>query len=285
MTPSERNDTAGLVFLGSRPVDLAEMTQHVAAAIEAAGARVRAMQISKSTEAAVRTRDHDITLTLLRGEGMMGAGDICDTFIRVAVTAPDAPAADTDDRGENLLVQVRRALHSVYTADQPLPGAAAPKETARASDQPPKGQTATAVAVHRPNRKWRMTQADRERPGAQDGSAEKRERLISGVRHEEKWHLAPEDQLILRNALRAEEDMDPPTEGEVDRVRLSAWLLSIAVGVLCLPVGVSLTIINLMRGESLRLASQTAALTGTFLALNASGATAEAAALLKVLVG
>lgn len=285
MIPSERTDTAGLVFLGSRPVDLAEMAQHVATAIEAAGARVRAMTISKATEAAVRTCDHDVTLTLLRGEGTMGAGDICDTFIRVAVTAPGSPAEDPDSRGETLLVQVRRALHSVYTADRTGASGASPKGAAHTSDGPPIRETAAEVAVHRPERKWRISHGGHDRPGAQGGSAEKRERLISGVRHEEKWHQAPEDQLVLRNALRAEDDIEAPSEGEVDRVRLSAWFLSIAVAVLCLPLGVALTIINLLRGENLRLASQTAALTGTFLALNASGATAEAAALLRTLVG
>jgi len=59
-------------------------------------------------------------------------------------------------------------------------------------------------------------------------------------------------------------------------LRLSAWFLSIAVALIALPVGAALLFFNLLRGANLRLASQTAALTGTFVTFQALGTTAQA---------
>jgi len=52
-----------------------------------------------------------------------------------------------------------------------------------------------------------------------------------------------------------------------------------------LPVAAALAVINLLRGENMRLASQTAALTGTFVVLTAHGQIAQAAQLLGMLAG
>ncbi|GAB4293704.1 MAG: hypothetical protein Kow0058_11910 [Roseovarius sp.] len=68
-------------------------------------------------------------------------------------------------------------------------------------------------------------------------------------------------------------------------LRLSAWLISFAVALFALPVGAMLVVINLLRGENLRLASQTAALTGTFIALQSYGAMASAMSALARLAG
>jgi hypothetical protein len=56
------------------------------------------------------------------------------------------------------------------------------------------------------------------------------------------------------------------------------------VALLCLPVGITLLLINMLRGENLRLSSQTAALTGTFITLQATGSMAQAADTLQMLL-
>lgn len=53
--------------------------------------------------------------------------------------------------------------------------------------------------------------------------------------------------------------------------------MSFAVACIALPVGIALVIINLVKGENLRLAGQAAALSGLFVSLQANGATAAAA--------
>ena len=61
--------------------------------------------------------------------------------------------------------------------------------------------------------------------------------------------------------------------------------MSIAVAVYALPVGLPLLIINLVKGENLHLSSQTAALTGTFIALQSSGSMAQAMGVVDRLLG
>lgn len=70
-----------------------------------------------------------------------------------------------------------------------------------------------------------------------------------------------------------------------DLLRLSAWFLSFAVFLFCIPVGLALIIFNLIMGEDLRLSSQTAALTGTFVTFNVYGTTAQAMETLQHIVG
>lgn len=54
--------------------------------------------------------------------------------------------------------------------------------------------------------------------------------------------------------------------------RLATWAVSASVALLAPPVGASLAVYNLLRGEDFRLSAHALALTGTFLALGASGA-------------
>lgn len=62
--------------------------------------------------------------------------------------------------------------------------------------------------------------------------------------------------------------------------RLATWTVNAAVAILAPPVGASLAVYNLMRGEDFRLSAHALALTGTFLALGASGMMPSLAGLL-----
>ena len=68
-------------------------------------------------------------------------------------------------------------------------------------------------------------------------------------------------------------------------LRLSAWMLSFAVALFALPLGVMLLVLNCAKGENLRLASQTAALTGTFIGFQTFGTTAHAMTALQGFIG
>ena len=57
-------------------------------------------------------------------------------------------------------------------------------------------------------------------------------------------------------------------------LRLLVWILSITIALFALPVGAALMVVNLLRGENLRLSSQAAALTGTFVAFQTFDTTA-----------
>ena len=59
-------------------------------------------------------------------------------------------------------------------------------------------------------------------------------------------------------------------------------MLSISVALFFLPLGILLALVNLLRGEDLRLTGQTLALTGLLVTLNTTGATAD---VLRILAG
>ena len=61
-------------------------------------------------------------------------------------------------------------------------------------------------------------------------------------------------------------------------------MIPAALLLVALPVGVALLLVNLIKGENLRLSSQTAALTGTFVAFQSVGLTASAVAILQQLI-
>ncbi|UXX82760.1 hypothetical protein [Roseovarius pelagicus] len=67
---------------------------------------------------------------------------------------------------------------------------------------------------------------------------------------------------------------DPDIVEEVPQ-RLTAWAMALTVSVIALPVGTALILTTLLKGESVRLAAQTAAITGLFVGLNSAGATAD----------
>ncbi|CUH63587.1 hypothetical protein TG4357_00769 [Thalassovita gelatinovora] len=70
----------------------------------------------------------------------------------------------------------------------------------------------------------------------------------------------------------ADKAMD--TEGSL-ALRTASWTMVTTIGLFYLPFAIVLCIINIVRGEDLRLAAHTLALTGFAITLNASGAFAE----------
>jgi hypothetical protein len=80
------------------------------------------------------------------------------------------------------------------------------------------------------------------------------------------------------------EELPDPSAGireETAPLRLSVWMMTFTLAIFALPVAAGLMVFNLLRGENLRLASQTAALTGLFMSLQASGAMAEAVEMVR----
>lgn len=76
---------------------------------------------------------------------------------------------------------------------------------------------------------------------------------------------------------------DPDIVYEVPQ-RLTAWAITLTVSVLALPVGAALIVLTLLKGENIRLAAQTAALTGMFIGLESAGATAQTIELITSII-
>lgn len=277
MTQETEWVSGGLVFLGTRHMDMTDTSQQVAAVLEAWGARVHSITISTARTASVSTADHDVKLTLHRDNGTIPLRGAAGVFMNVAIAARSQPQSDKAVPIEAMLVHVRRALHKAYASDpaqkQDTPQPHADQhDTLRPADAGVPGRN-----LLQPRKPVRM----RMRASPQAPRALHCPPQHSQSHHEHEWNTAPDDQVTLRNAMRAHDPINTENQSQRDRVRLSAWFLSISVALLCLPLGVTLAVINMLRGENLRLASQTAALTGTFVSLQASGATAQAAELIQ----
>jgi hypothetical protein len=106
----------------------------------------------------------------------------------------------------------------------------------------------------------------RQRPGAGIGIFPEIDTLEARLNDE--WRF-DKDPRYERTAGQDEAEAGAPIPIEA---RLATWTVNASVALLAPPVGASLAVYNLCRGEDFRLSSHALALTGTFLALAASGA-------------
>lgn len=120
------------------------------------------------------------------------------------------------------------------------------------------------------------------------------ETAYEGLRQAMPHVSSSDDDAARLDALRAAfRDPEPDTavldESESIRektapMRLAVWMMTITLGLFALPVAAGLAIVNLLRGENLRLASQMTALTGTFMVLSATGQIAQAAGVVQTIL-
>ncbi len=287
MTQDKEWVAGGLVFLGTRQIDITETVQRVADALEAFGNRVLGMRIVSAKAGSLQTSHHDVRLALHHDDSAALPRGAAGVFMNVEVTSrPGAHSADAMAT-DLLLVQLRRMLHKSYVAKCDELSANRAIEAAPHTDDPRAAGSAERgqVMPRLPGLRRGLMRRCCPRSTSQAEFERRRCQMLRQISHEQTWDQAPGDQYQLRNAMRAPELVEEDNPSEVDRIRLSAWFLSIAVALLCLPVGVALAVINLLRGENLRLASQTAALTGTFVTLQATGAVAQATQVIQTVLG
>jgi hypothetical protein len=254
MTTSTKKVSAGLVFLESRQLDVAELACHLGETLERLGTRIVERRCLSDELAVIRTNAFDcrlhvagpcdlarigrpaaqrLVVTLLREEGLPSPdmrhmqATIAHLLARLqAILAPDF-VQWTDPDAVLTRDEFRAAVAG--TAALPVPRTAGPGEDAIRLD------TLRAAFCD--------PEPDREVVSDDESLREK---------------TAP--------------------------MRLAVWMMTIAVGLFALPVAVGLTIVNLFRGENLRLASQTAALSGTFMVLSSTGQIANAASVVQTIL-
>ncbi len=289
MTQDKQWVAGGLVFLGTRQIDITETVQRVADALEAFGNRVLGMRIGSAKTGFLQTTYHDVQLALHHDDSAALPRGAAGVFMNVEVTnRPEAQSAEAM-AADLLLIQLRRMLHQSYVAkcDERSAGhPGRPIEAVPHTDDPcaAGGAQCGQVEPRLPDLRRGLLRRRCPRSTSQVEYERQRSHILARISHEQKWDQAPEDQFHLRTAMRDPDLVEQSDPSEMDRIRLSAWLLSIAVALLCLPVGVALAVINLFRGENLRLASQTAALTGTFVTLQATGAVAQATQVIQTVL-
>ena len=294
MTTGIKQAIAGLVFTSCRDLDIVEIANHAAGCIEGLGHRITGTHILSDTRARVITDQIELTLSAEEDITFATLPAPAPAFLSVRLAARE-DAHMTRFKRDSVLARTLQKLHELlapdfvkWTGSDVLLSSV---DFARAVGLTPQRQAAGGkirprrVISHKPLPDIEETNDTLQRRiSDQDpaifGNATTPDRLRKVFT--EDW-IDPD--LVAEQAAAEAQARDMEDIETAAPLRLSAWLISFAVALFALPVGVMLLILNLAKGENLRLASQTAALTGTFIALQSYGTMANAMNTIQGLIG
>jgi hypothetical protein len=271
------------VFLESRQLDVAELACHLGETLERLGTRIVERRCLSDELAVIRTNAFDCRLHVagpcdLARIGRPAAQRLVVTLLREeGLPSPDMRHMQATIAHLLARLQAILAPDFVQWTD---PDAVLTRDEFRAA-------VAGTAALPVPTRVALKTRHRRKRlPDVESAYA--------GLRQAMQRTAGPGEDAIRLDTLRAafcdpEPDREVVSDDESLRektapMRLAVWMMTIAVGLFALPVAVGLTIVNLFRGENLRLASQTAALSGTFMVLSSTGQIANAASVVQTIL-
>ena len=293
MTKTECSATAGLVFTTVRDLDIVRLANHVMNSVGGLGLRVTGTHILSDTSAMVTVCGHEIHLEITDDVALPTLPAPAASYLSVSIAGTGPRAASTFAR-DSIIARVLQTLHrdlrpayvkwidtEVLLASADFAHAIGPGPGAPESAETPfRASAVTRISlpdIEETNAilQRRLTDCD---PVIFD--------LASSPDRVRDFFSNPRDP--WSETMATDADGPPQDLQDIEHAaprRLSAWLMSFAVALFALPVGVALMVLNLLKGENLRLASQTAALTGTFIALQAYGSTAHALGLLRAFLG
>lgn len=294
MTTGNTQATTGLVFKTGRDLDIVQIANHAAGCIDALGHRVTGTHVLSDTRARVITDRIELVLAVEEDVTFTALREPAATFLKLRLAARGASHLPRFTR-DSVLARTLQKLYELLDpdfvkwigADVLLPAPDFARAVGLTVKQPAAGDRILPCRIAGARRLPDVEETNaclQRRISDHDpaifGNAAEPDRLRKVFT--EDW-IDP-DQLAQQAASEAQarELQDIETTAPL---RLSAWLISFAVALFVLPVGVMLLILNLAKGENLRLASQTAALTGTFIALQSFGTMASAMTALKGLAG
>lgn len=277
MTNATQKVTAGLVFLGMRALDIVAISKRIAHTLDQLGEEVTMQKCLSEDAAILRTDQFDLRIQIERKRHVDRLDMPADHYIEVTLMREFGPPWADAEPYQAIMAYALAALHVPLAPDFVQwiePGALLTRAEFRAAITPPQESERVRTRVRR----------GRDRlPNVEEAYTGLQGRIPHGGNH------SAEDAVRLRS-LRAAfcepetEELPDPSAGireETAPLRLSVWMMTFTLAIFALPVAAGLMVFNLLRGENLRLASQTAALTGLFMSLQASGAMAEAVEMVR----
>ncbi len=290
MTKYRKFCSAGLVFDGFQPLDIVRIGNRISNVFETLDQQVTGIRILSCNCAQVSSQHYEITATILEDQQIDGLNRPASVVVDLKLTEirPEKTAARPDQ--DTVLAHTLKALHWSLGADYIkwiTPGVLLNSaDFVMAISQPdPTAFATTTTDEAAPNRARQIAPFPCSLPNIDETND------VLHIRLAQKDEFANKADSLgkLRVALLAEriKETTPPEDirEKTAPLRLAVWMVSFIVALFALPVGVTLMIINLFKGENLRLVSQTAALTGTFISFQAYGTTAQAMTAIQQLVG
>lgn len=284
---------AGLVFSSFRDLDIVEIANLVTGSFEALGHRVTSSHILSDSRALVTTQHQELYLSVKEDVDLSALSEPAAAYLAVAIANREESDSSTFAR-DSILARALQTLHVKLNPDFvkwiDTDVILTSDDFARATGlAPKKAGSAARVTPRRVRSRKALPDIDETNETLQERITNQDPAIFENVSKPERLRkIFSEDwvdpEILAANAAaealaREEEDIEKAAP-----LRLSAWLLSFAVTMFALPVGIMLLVLNVTKGENLRLASQAAALTGTFIAFQTYGTMAHAMNTLQVIL-
>ena len=272
--------SAGLVFLGTRDIDITDCARRVGKALDQLGHRATGTRIMPEGSARITSCCHTLRISLKRDAPCPGLTAPAPLCMQVAVAdMPGSARTDRQDMTRDMLVtHLLKELNAQLAADYVRWVGDSRLMSAADFD------LITADLPAPPIILGGHHHAHDDTRDHDDALAPAPVPVPAPIEPSPHAHPGRDAQLDTLRAFLRQLDAEDPRETAPDHAaarpsdlqRLSAWLMSFAVVLLALPIGLMLVLLNLAKGENPRLAYQAAALTGMFIALQSQGNTAEA---------
>ncbi len=290
MANSTHRVTAGLVFLGTRSFDIVRIGNRISMVLDWLGEQTTGLRVLSDCAAHLHS-DHFVLRIEIHQEYKLTALDQpAEHFLALSLSHTDPEASPQTQLALSILAHVLRALHSTLAPDyvqwiHPLALLSHAEFleaiTFQDEHEAPAPQAEIVPLPTATTARCRLPDIDTTHQAlharfVSESDAMPGDRMTGALRAVFRDNLEPADAAAFQS--------DNIRESTAP-LRLSVWIVTITLGLFALPVAAALAIINLMRGENLRLASQTAAMTGLFLTLQVHGATAQALQTVQDLLG
>lgn len=288
MTTETTMVSAGLIFEGIRDLDIFKIGERVRNALESLEQNVTGVRILSDDRACISSRHHQVMVSVFVDYLIDGLSKPAPMFLEVTIDGQNAQSENIPLK-DTILAHALKSLHWSLSADRVkwvTPGAIlSSADFVMATTQPDTAEKNAKPKVTVSRNPAGVIERHYVFPNIDETDDILNEQLTQKA----VLSAQEEQQSALFRAILSEPD---ETETEVKDVRektaplrLSVWMVSFTIAIFALPVGAALLVFNIFRGENLRLSAQAAALTGTFIALDANRATAETLAVLTSLLG
>ncbi|WP_294608720.1 hypothetical protein [Roseovarius sp.] len=283
MSSSTQKYTSGLVFLGMRTFDIVTIGNRACATLDRLDEHVNGLAILSDDEVVARTENFELRIENKPDYLIPTLERPAAHFLALTLTRSDMGTPEDTQASLSIMAHVLRILHRALSPDfvewtdpQILLSSAdfqlattLPDEDATKEEQPLEIAVAPSRVVPRRH----------VLPEIEETNLMLQARLSRGHRGERALRM-----VFLEDQPTAPEPQEDIRE-KTAPLRLSVWMMTITLGLFALPMAAALVVINLLRGENLRLTSQTAALTGTFITLQTFGTTAQAMTVVQGILG